>query len=1117
MFQPASFGSKVVFLILLSVMTLSGNIAVIAQTDPVNLTRYTEEDGVPSSQIYNIMVDRFGMIWVGTINGLARFDGYKFTRFYYNPNDSSTLRGLNVWSIFEDSQGRIWVATGPSYLNLYDPVTQTFKPYDFAGLIDHPANVELGISSINEDHSGRIWFGVTTNHNEPIHDGLLYYDAKADKIVKYRGIRSGNVYNSTTDPSGNVWWISSTGLLSTDKKGIVSTIAVPEQELFNNSEFFNDLQSDKKGTIWIVTNRIRLYEYLPATKQFNIYSQNPNIDTSATSSSYPNIEVDENGNVWVGTYKGLEYFDRQKKEFRFISSSVNNILAQATILELAFDSFGSLWIGTFSGGLFRYDERSLFESIGNTGERTITSGWVNNLYEESSGKVWITTTGPGSSTGMNLMDPVTGDIKTFPFADILPGVHTVFGIMENKPYEFILSTNLGLFKFWPTSGKSLKYSLSGIPDSVLIYQFYTDKRKNLWLCTFNGLYRKKPGNERVIRYDLSAIPSANASSNEVTNLFESNENGLWLMTNNGLFRYDYSTDKIERHVYDKQKGDILISQDINSLYEDSKGIVWIGTWQGGLNRYDVKNGKIKTYTINDGLPSMSVQGILGDDRNNHLWLSTFDGLSRFNTLTGQFNNFSIADGIQSQLFADGSYLTTRTGLFIFGGSNGITSFKPQEVRSNSIPPKVFLSGLKIFNEQVKPSRDGILKEPIYKAKYIKLPYYQNTLTIEFAAIHYSNPGKNRTAYILENYDAQWNEVGNQQFAYYSKLPPGDYIFKVKAANNNGVWNEEGASIKIIITPPWWRTFPAYVGYFLIFALLIYLADRYFRYRLIQKERKRNLARELQHAREIEKAYSELKQTQNQLIQSEKMASLGELTAGIAHEIKNPLNFVNNFSEVNTELIEELETEIRSGNSDVAIALANNIKLNEQKISFHGKRADAIVKGMLQHSRNGERSKELTDLNAVADEYLRLSYHGMRAKDKTFNAKISTDFDPSIGRINVVPDEIGRVILNLLTNAFYAVHEKKKQTSDGYEPIVSIATRKSHNSVEIKVTDNGTGIPKTVLDKIFHPFYTTKPAGQGTGLGLSMSYDIVTKGHNGQIAVDTTEGVGSVFRILLPVK
>ena len=269
-------------------------------------------------------------------------------------------------------------------------------------------------------------------------------------------------------------------------------------------------------------------------------------------------------------------------------------------------------------------------------------------------------------------------------------------------------------------------------------------------------------------------------------------------------------------------------------------------------------------------------------------------------------------------------------------------------------------------------------------------------------------------------------------------------------------------------------------------------------------------------RTLTQTLDELKATQTQLIQSEKMASLGELTAGIAHEIQNPLNFVNNFSEVSSELIDEMKEQLEKGNEEDAKAIADEIKMSLEKINFHGKRADGIVKSMLQHSRTSNNKKEPTDINALADEYLRLAYHGMRAKDKVFNAAIKTDFDESIGLIKVISQDIGRVILNLITNAFYAVTEKKRLYPEGYEPTVTVSTKKVDKKIEIKVKDNGTGIPQKALDKIFQPFFTTKPTGQGTGLGLSLSYDIVTKGHGGELKVETMEGEYTEFSIILSV-
>lgn len=302
-----------------------------------------------------------------------------------------------------------------------------------------------------------------------------------------------------------------------------------------------------------------------------------------------------------------------------------------------------------------------------------------------------------------------------------------------------------------------------------------------------------------------------------------------------------------------------------------------------------------------------------------------------------------------------------------------------------------------------------------------------------------------------------------------------------------------------------------LGIILLIAVILWRNSRQRRLANIKLSRQKN---------ELETTLDSLKSAQAQLIQSEKMASLGELTAGIAHEIQNPLNFVNNFSEINTELIDEMKEELKSDRTADAISLADDIKANNEKINFHGKRADSIVKGMLQHSRSSSGQKEATDINNLVDECMRLSFHGMRAKDKSFNANTETDFDNSLPKINIISQDIGRVLLNLFTNSFYSVMQKKKIAGEAYVPIVTVATASVQlpsggRAIQIKVSDNGSGIPQGIIDKIFQPFFTTKPTGEGTGLGLSMSYDIITKGHGGELKVETKEGEFALFTIILP--
>jgi signal transduction histidine kinase len=430
----------------------------------------------------------------------------------------------------------------------------------------------------------------------------------------------------------------------------------------------------------------------------------------------------------------------------------------------------------------------------------------------------------------------------------------------------------------------------------------------------------------------------------------------------------------------------------------------------------------------------------------------------------------------------------------------------------------YVNGQKPFNNVKSELTWDSVTAPYNLPVNLQVPYNKNFFQFQFAQASLSRQDTTWYSYFLQGIDRKWSAPTSNTFTEnYMNLQPGNYTFKVSSKSIGGQWSVP-ASFSFTITPPWYSTWWAYT----IFALLaIGILRVYIVYRSRRLQAENKLLEEKINLRtsQLQKSIEDLKATQSQLVQSEKMASLGELTAGIAHEIQNPLNFINNFSEINTELIDEMTQEIEKGNLDEVRAIALDLKENEQKINHHGKRADTIVKGMLQHSRSSNGAKEPTNINALADEYLRLSYHGLRAKDKSFNATFKTDFDETIGRINVVPEEIGRTILNLITNAFYAVNEKKKQlTKDSppFEPTVTVSTRKTDGKVVIRVADNGNGISQKNIDKIFNPFFTTKPAGQGTGLGLSLSYDIV-KAHGGELKVETKEGEGVVFIVELPMQ
>jgi len=527
--------------------------------------------------------------------------------------------------------------------------------------------------------------------------------------------------------------------------------------------------------------------------------------------------------------------------------------------------------------------------------------------------------------------------------------------------------------------------------------------------------------------------------------------------------------------YNRPNGYPVKDLNSNAMFCDSQGVIWGGT-SGGLVRFDY-NSLEKTEVH----PDLILQRIKVNGE-NICWFDILSGGKLYNAEDSAKAMFqeSIAYGKMLSA-AERDTVITRFG----------------DIRFDSI------------------SRFYLIPQNL------ELPHAHNQITIDFNAVETSIPQQVEYQYILKGYDKNWSPVTKNTTATFGNMYEGTYAFEVKARENNGAWGDP-VTYTFKVLPPWYRSWWAYTLYGLGLLAIIFITDRIRRRvveeRLLAKAREKELAQ----AKEIEKAYKQLetahenlKATQAQLVQSEKMASLGELTAGIAHEIQNPLNFVNNFSEVNKELLLEMSEEIDKGNLNEAKSIAKDAIENEEKIIHHGKRADAIVKGMLQHSRSSTGKKEPTNINALADEYLRLSYHGLRAKDKSFNATMKTDFDEAIGKINMMPQDIGRVLLNLYNNAFYAVTEKKKQQPEGYEPTVSVRTKKMSDKVFISVKDNGNGIPQKVVDKIFQPFFTTKPTGVGTGLGLSLSYDIV-KAHGGEIKVNTIEKEFTEFVVQLPV-
>ncbi|MDX1762142.1 MAG: ATP-binding protein, partial [Christiangramia sp.] len=616
-------------------------------------------------------------------------------------------------------------------------------------------------------------------------------------------------------------------------------------------------------------------------------------------------------------------------------------------------------------------------------------------------------------------------------------------------------------------------------------------------------------------------------SDKVSALSIDENNNLWIGTGKGLQYLNLAKDSILTFV--SENG--LAANDIYEigLHNDK---VYAGSSKGFnilKKRKSSKTGDsfwdVKTIDVNQGLNYLDVaQGSMSFDNKNRLWagvenqiLTVIDEIKQDTTTSRTFiTGINITD--ERKQFHTGSYLSNKRQGF-------------DSIWNSNRESYIVIDDQERLEDQNNIEWNN-LNGPYHIPDELTLPYNENYLSFSYSSLTYDNPGQVAYKYFLEGIDKAWSPVTYDNTSEnYRDLPPGKYTFIVRFKGYNNIWSEP-AEFSFSIIPPWWKTWWAYLLYALLAVLILYSIMHY-RSKWLKKENRILEERVSERTAQLQKSIHDLENTQAQLIQSEKMASLGELTAGIAHEIQNPLNFVNNFSEVNSELIEELRQERLKDKQERDLELEDellyDIGENEKKIRHHGQRADAIVKGMLQHSRNSSAEKELTDINKLADEYLRLSYHGLRAKDKSFNAAMKTEFDESLPKIYVAPQDIGRVILNLINNAFYAVSEKKKMLKDeNYDPLVIVKTEKHGKFINIHIIDNGRGIPPEVQEKIFQPFFTTKPSGQGTGLGLSLSYDII-KSHGGIIKLKTRHGVpvtpngnmdnmdeeGTTFTIQLP--
>ena len=1084
-----------------------------------------ENQKTAGTEITCLLHDKDGFLWIACAQGLYRYDGENLMQYLRYPDYTYDF-GMVL-----DDQGNIWMPDSFGPLLILDPKGGTLKK-----ALPHEGLDSLRHLMVDDDK--RIW-GTSQ------YGGVKIIDIKEQNVKvldkAHKQLASNWSTGITRDKDGNIW-------ISTGGDGIhivdLKNKKIKHLDIVHGlfSDWLSNVVCDSAGRLWAGMYQGLIHVIDPKKNVIQTISEMHSVASGLYITCFTQ---DTRGRMWAGTNgNGAGVIDLAHR--RVMHLRKDDGLGSDNVSDIKHDNEGQAWIGTDLGLNVVSNNKALIEHIG--------TDTISNLMEDRDGLIWEAT-----ANGVVIVDHKKKTIKRLGMRQGL----------ANDAVHFIKETNDGVFISTENSLEILDVAKTTITHLESSYNdVLFDKAGQVWYLdgTGRGLNLYNPKNQTIKHFGKSELQL----NDFIESMCLDGQGRVWLSSGGGqvgIIDPGAGTIQFLTNIKGAKYSTI-------NFLPDDKGNIWMGT-DAGICVADLKDQNIVYFSVGQGLMSDKVLSLRL--HNGSVYAGTAQGVTVITPPAGGVSaqekwivtSYGSVKKFSSNYNAD---LVTRNGIYLSGDA-GITEFRLDKKDTAKSAP--YIKGITVADHPVyfldksrfKLSGSDTLWQPNDEGHFsngetpvntsyayqsglkwdkvtgsdnmpvhLTIPYGQNSVHFHYGNLNLAPHDTTRYRYMLKGADKNWNEItSDTATANYVNLQPGAYTFLLVSRNADNMWSKP-VKFRFTINPPVWQTWWAYIVYFFLFVWALRTFVR-FRSRQLEKEKRElenrvRLAteevtkqkREIESQRDnlevqrnsLEKTLGELKTTQNQLIQSEKMASLGELTAGIAHEIQNPLNFVNNFSEVNQEMIDELEEELKAGNLEDALAIAADIKQNEERINHHGKRADSIVKGMLEHSRTQSGQKEPADINAIADEYLRLAYHGLRAKDKMFNAEMVTRFNPSLPKINVVPQDIGRVLLNIFSNAFYAVNQKKKTAGDGYKPEVSVETLLEKNNVVIKIKDNGTGIPDAIKEKIMQPFFTTKQTGEGTGLGLSLAYDMVVKGHGGSIEVNTKEGEFTEFIISVPL-
>jgi signal transduction histidine kinase/ligand-binding sensor domain-containing protein/DNA-binding response OmpR family regulator len=1071
-----------IFILTLFILHLTAS----AQIPHINFTSLTSKEGLLSNSVNAILKDRLGLMWFATDDGLNRFDGTNFKVYRTRRGDTTSLLANEILALHEDKQGNLWIGTSGGGFSCYNRRKDIFQHFPINKNIPGLTRNSV-VRSICSDYLGKIWIAQF--------EGLYVLDPNSNHISKMELSAGKNGASIKTtlqyvfeDSKHRMWIATDNGLLS----------YTPETKKFRQF-VHNDLDKfsiscnkvraiaeDRSGKIWVGTTE-GLCMLQPNGDNFITYRHIPGDETSLSNNLINCITTDEDGLLWIGTSEGLNVFHPQKQQFTVFNPENGNIHSlSAKFVRCAYiDKQGIYWFGTFRGGINKYDKNiNLFNlvpgSVFKGDNATIPA--ITAFAENKNGNVFIGTDDAGLfefDRKTKLMRPVPVTLKE-EFTQSLR-VLALQKTRDNKLYIGTFAHGVIIMDLFTGSFQHVQANAgAGNQYNNDIFSLLEDSKGNIWAGTNGDGVNVIRNNKVIARYTPSPTNAANEFHLPVNGyiraIMEDRDGKIWIGSHGGGLAVLHPDGKWT--VYTKGNSS-LPNDKIHAMLCDSHGQIWVGTFGGGLSLYDKNKDQFITFSEQEGLPNTTIYQIL-EDLQGGIWFSTNTGISSFDVRQKKFRNFTSYNGVQPNNFVHASGIRLPNGELFFGGLQGFNYFNPVALTVNRNVPTVLLTDLKISNKSVVPGDDSPIKEHITVAKKIRLDYKQN-FALSFVALNYTIPKENQYAYKLEGFDKDWNFTGPVNAASYTNLDPGEYLFQVKAGNNDGVWSKGETLIKIYVRPPFWRTLYAGIFYLLAIGGLLF----YIRYRGIARLRKQFA---LEQEREQARRMRELDRLKLKFL------------TNLSHDFRTPISLIMG-------PVDQLITE---GGVNGKLDKLNMIRRNARRLLN-------LVNQLLDFRKMEEHELRLQLSKGDFISFVKEVSESFR--DMSERKHINFVFKSDTDKMEVLfdHDKIERVLFNLLSNAFKFTLEKGT--------IIVEINKESVNDIEntwvsIKVRDTGIGIPKDKKEKIFARFFQHYSASavlnQGTGIGLSITKEFV-KMHGGTIDVDSEPGKGSVFTIQLPLK